>query len=155
MDFNNLTEIIDFAIAKEVEAEEFYRSVASQEAFAGKQEMFLEYAAEEKKHQALLEELKAGKLGKQMENYEFKWITDIKRSNYVHDVEYKPGMAYQDILMLACKREEKALALYNELQVKAENDEAKKVFKILCQEEAKHKLALETMYDDFMAKMGD
>ena len=155
MDFNNLTEILDFAIAKEVEAEEFYRSVASQEAFAGKQEMFLEYAAEEKKHQALLEDLKAGKPGKQMENYEFKWITDIKRSNYVHDVEYNPGMAYQDILMLACKREEKALALYNELQVKAENDEAKKVFKILCQEEAKHKLALETMYDDFMAKMGD
>lgn len=155
MDFNNLTEIIDFAIAKEVEAEEFYRSVASQEAFSGKKEMFLEYAAEEKKHQALLEDLKSGRLGKRLEDYEFKWITDIKRSNYVHDVEYNPGMAYQDILMLACKREEKALALYNELQVKAENDEAKKVFKILCQEEAKHKLALETMYDDFMAKMGD
>jgi rubrerythrin len=155
MDFNNLTEIIDFAITKEVEAEEFYRSVANQEAFAGKKEMFLEYAAEERKHQALLEDLKAGKLGKHLEDYKFKWITDIKRSNYVHDVEYKPGMAYQDILMLACKREEKALALYNELEVKAENEGAKKVFKILCQEEARHKLALETMYDDFMAEMGD
>jgi ferritin len=28
-------------------------------------------------------------------------------------------------------------------------------FKVLCQEEAKHKLALETMYDDYMAEMGD
>jgi hypothetical protein len=26
---------------------------------------------------------------------------------------------------------------------------------VLCQEEAKHKLALETMYDDYMAAMGD
>lgn len=155
MDFKNLTEIIDFAISKEIEAEEFYRSVSEQEIFAGKKEMFLEYAAEEKKHQTLLEDLKAGKSGMAVDDYKFKWITDIKRSNYVHEVEYKPGMAYQDILLLACKREEKALALYNELQAKAETEEAKKVFKILCQEEAKHKLALETMYDDFMAKMGD
>ena len=29
------------------------------------------------------------------------------------------------------------------------------VLKLLAQEEAKHKLALETMYDDYMAEMGD
>jgi rubrerythrin len=38
---------------------------------------------------------------------------------------------------------------------KAETDEQKKVFKMLCQEEAKHKLSLETIYDDYMAEMGD
>ena len=110
MDFNNLDEIIDFAIAKEVEAEEFYKSVSEQESFAGKKKMLLEYAAEEKKHQKLLEDLKTGKVGKHLDEYTFKWITDIKRSNYVHEIEYTPGMAYQEILMLACKREEKALA---------------------------------------------
>ena len=31
----------------------------------------------------------------------------------------------------------------------------RRFFKILCQEEAKHKLALESMYDDYMAEMGD
>jgi rubrerythrin len=155
MEFNHLDEIIDFAIAKEVEAEEFYKSVAQQESFAGKKEMFLEFAAEEKKHQTLLGDLKSGKVGKSLDDYKFKWITDIKRSNYVHEVAYRPGMAYQEILLLACKREEKALALYNELQVKAEMDDARKVFKILCQEEARHKLALETLYDDYMAEMGD
>jgi rubrerythrin len=155
MDFNHLDEIIDFAIAKEVEAEEFYKSVAQQESFAGKKEMFLEFAAEEKKHQTLLGDLKSGKVGKSLDDYKFKWITDIKRSNYVHDVAYRPGMAYQEILLLACKREEKALALYNELQVKAEMEDARKVFKVLCQEEARHKLVLETLYDDYMAEMGD
>ena len=34
-------------------------------------------------------------------------------------------------------------------------EEGKNLFKILCQEEAKHKLALETMYDDYMAELGD
>lgn len=155
MDFNDLTEIIDYAIAREVEAEEFYRSIAQQESFSGKKEMFLEYAAEEKKHQAILENLKAGKLGDDLEDYKFQWVTDIKRSDYVHEVEYHPGMAYQDILMLASKREEKALKLYNDLQAKAVTDDARKVFKILCQEEAKHKLALETMLDDYMAQQGD
>ena len=70
-------------------------------------------------------------------------------------MEYKPGMAYNELLMLAMKREEAALKLYNQLLSKADNDDAKKLFKMLCQEEAKHKLALETLYDDYMAKMGD
>ena len=155
MDFNNLTEIIDFAIAKEVEAAEFYRTVSEQESFSGKKEMFLEFAAEERKHQALLEDLKAGNLGSKLDDYKFKWITDIKRSDYVDDITYKPGMPYNDILMLASKREEKALALYNEMLANADTAESKKVFKMLCQEEAKHKLALETMLDDYMAEMGD
>ncbi len=64
-------------------------------------------------------------------------------------------MAYNELLMLAMKQEEKALKLYNELLENNESDEAKKLFQMLCQEEAKHKLKLETMYDDYMAKMGD
>ena len=64
-------------------------------------------------------------------------------------------MVYKDMLHLAIKREEKSLALYNELLGKAEKPEFKNVFKMLCQEEAKHKLALETLFDDYMAEMGD
>ena len=64
-------------------------------------------------------------------------------------------MSYRDILLLAMKREEKALALYNDLQEKAETADQTKVFMILSQEEAKHKLALEAEYDDYMKAMGD
>jgi len=64
-------------------------------------------------------------------------------------------MPYNELLMLAMKREEKALKLYNEMLSKAETAEQKKVFKMLCQEEAKHKLSLETIYDDYMAEQGD
>jgi rubrerythrin len=155
MEFNNLTEIIDFAIEKEKEAAEFYLSISKQEKFSGKKEMLLEFSGQERNHQKLLESLKAGKAGKELEGYKFKWIKDIKRSDYVVETTYRPGMPYNELLMLAMKREEKALKLYNEMLAKAESAEQKKVFKMLCQEEAKHKLSLETIYDDYMAEMGD
>ena len=168
MDFGNLKELINFAIEKEVEAAGFHEENSKSESMSGKKEMLLEFAAEERKHQRLLETyvnqcVADGEEGFKeneciidgLENYKFKWITDIKRSNYVDEIEYKPGMAYNELLLMAMKREEHALALYNRLLDEATTESAKKLFKILCQEEAKHKLALETMYDDYMAEMGD
>jgi len=79
----------------------------------------------------------------------------MKRSNYMVDLTYQPGMPYAEALRLAMKREEHALKLYNDLQEKADEPEVVNLFKMLSQEEAKHKLALETLYDDYMAQMGD
>ena len=155
MNFESLKEIIDFAIEKEIEAADFYESVSKQESMSGAKEMLLEFAAEEQKHRKLLEELKDKGVVHGISDYKFKWIPDLKRSNYVVDMEYKPQMAYHELLMLAMKREEKALALYNQLLSQAEGESSKNVFKMLCQEEAKHKQALETKYDDYMAEMGD
>ena len=155
MKFESLDEIVDFAIEKEREAAEFYQSISEQESFSGTKQMFAEFAAEEKKHEDLLLKFKTTGVTESLNDYQLKWITDIKRSDYVVEMEYTPGMAYNEILMLAMKREEKALALYNDFLDKADTEAGKKLFKVLCQEEAKHKLALETMYDDYMAEMGD
>ena len=155
MDFQNLEALIAFAIEKEKEAANFYEENSQSEMMSGKKEMLKEFAEEERKHQKLLEDYLATGAAAKLEDYRFKWIVDIKRSDYVDAIEYKPGMAYNELLMLAMKREEAALKLYNQLQDKADNEHAKKLFKMLCQEEAKHKLALETMYDDYMAAMGD
>ena len=155
MKFENLEAILDFAIENEIEAVEFYTSLTKEETFSGSTKMFSEFAEEERKHQKMLEDFKAKGITASIEGYKLEWITDIKRSDYVVDIEYSPGMGYNEILLLAMKKEEKALKLYNEFLTQADSDESKKLFKILCQEEAKHKLALETMYDDYMARMGD
>jgi len=155
MKFESLEAIVDFAIEKEIEAAEFYTGLSKEETFSGAGKMFAEFAAEERKHQKMLQDFKTKGVTEAIADYKLKWITDIKRSDYVVDLEYEKGMAYNEILMLAMKREEKALKLYNEFLEQADTAEGKKVFKILCQEEAKHKLALETMYDDYMAQMGD
>ena len=146
---------MDFAIEKEKEAVAFYTGLSQEESFSGASKMFEEFAAEEQKHQKMLEEFKSKGVAAAVQGYRFKWISDIKRSDYVTDLEYRPGMGYRDILMLAMKREEKALKLYNDFLSREDNEAGKSLFRMLCQEEAKHKLALETMYDDYMAKMGD
>jgi rubrerythrin len=155
MDFDNLGSLIAFAIEKEKEAADFYEENSEAEMMSGKRQMLKEFAAEERKHQRMLEDYLATGIAEKIEEYRFEWITDIKRSDYVDAIEYKPGMAYNELLMLAMKREEAALKLYNQLLKKADSDGAKTLFKMLCQEEAKHKLALETLYDDYMAQMGD
>ena len=153
MNFESIEAVLQFAIEKEEEAVAFYEEVAQQEPFAGARETFEEFAAEERKHAALLRDFESNK--EKIKGYKLKWIPDMKRSDYMVDMAYEKGMHYADILRLAMKREEKALALYNELQSKTDQEEYVHLFKILAQEEAKHKQFLEGMYDDYMAEMGD
>ena len=153
MSFESLEEIISYAIEQEKEAALFYEECSRKEHFTGSKTTLEDMAKEERKHQTLLENL--GKEEGVPTDYKFKWIPDMKRSDYMVEMEYEPGMHYTDILRLAMKREEKALKLYNELLSKSEDPNHKRVFKMLCQEEAKHKKFLETLYDDYMACQGD
>ena len=153
MDFETFEDIITFAIEKEKEAVLFYEEASKQETYSGAKETFQEFAQEERKHQSMLERFLKGEF--KISDYQFKWIPDMKRSDYLVDMEYQKGMHYEDMLRLAMKREEKALKLYNELQKKTEKEDIITLFKVLSQEEAKHKLALETLYDDYLANQGD
>ena len=56
-------------------------------------------------------------------------------------------------MKLAMKREEKAVKLYTLLGEQTDDADAKKLFQLLVQEESKHKLGLESMYDDYLADM--
>ena len=155
MEFESLKDIIEFALEKEKEAVVFYKKISREESMSGTAEMLREFSREEDKHVTLLENIMKEGVDESVREYTLKWIVDIKRSDFVNDLTYEKGMPYNEILMVAMKREEKALALYNRLETMAENPAQVKVFRILAQEEAKHKLALETMYDDYMAEMGD
>jgi rubrerythrin len=153
MSFESLEEILRFAIDREGEAAAFYEDLARRETFSGARETFESFAREERKHESLLDAFLKGE--KTLGGYDFKWIPDLKRSNYSVAMNYEEGMGYADILRLATKREEASLALYNELAGKADRPEALELFQMLSQEEAKHKLALETMLDDYLAEQGD
>jgi rubrerythrin len=153
MQFDSISEVIDFAIEKEIEAAAFYADAAQQELYSGARQLFTEFAQEERKHQQMLENLKNNITTS--DTYKFSWVPDLRRSDYLVDMVYEPGMPYTDILRMAMKREEKSLKLYRLVAEKAETETQLNIFKVLCQEEAKHKLALETLYDDFMAAQGD
>ncbi|MFO7749817.1 MAG: ferritin family protein [Desulfobacteraceae bacterium] len=149
MTFKSLDEILDFAIGKEKEAVAFYTNLAEQATRTSLKETFKNFSKEEEKHVALFSDLAGDK--EKIDSYEFKKITDLKISDYMVETEYKEGMPMPEILRVAMKREEKAAKLYSDLAEKTDNADAKKLFNILVQEESKHKLALESMYDDYLA----
>jgi rubrerythrin len=70
-------------------------------------------------------------------------VPDLKISDYMSKIEFKPNLSYTNILRIAMKMEEKSLKLYNDL---------KKLFHLLANEEAKHKLRLEKIYDEEILK---
>ena len=151
MEFQNIQDILDFAISKEKEAAAFYEEASKVETYSGAKETFESFATEERKHQDMLENFSK----ENIEHYKIEKIPDLKRSDYLVDIEFQPGMPYSDILRLAAKREEKALKFYSDFGEQAHKAEHKKLFQILAQEESKHKLKLETLLDDYMAEMGD
>ncbi len=149
MNFGSIDEILDFAIKGEKEAVAFYASLAKEATRKSLKEIFENFSKEEEKHVALLSDISGNK--EKIDAYEFKAITDLKISDYMVEIEYKDGMPMPEILKIAMKREEKAVKLYSAMADQTDNEDAKKLFQILVQEEAKHKLALESMYDDYLA----
>ena len=149
MKFGSVDEILSFAIDREKEAVDFYSSLAKEATRASLKEIFERFAMEEGKHVSLISDMAGNK--EKIDSYEFKKITDLKISDYMVEVDYKEGMPMPEILKIAMKKEENAVKLYSMLADKTDNKDVKKVFMILVQEESKHKFALESMYDDYLA----
>ena len=150
MNFQSIDEILTFAIDREKEAVEFYAALSEEATSKALKQTFIDFSREEGKHVALLSNIAGNK--EMIDSYELKNIPDLKISNYQVETTYETGMPMPEILKLAMKREEKSVKLYQTMSDQTDNAEAKKVFQILAQEESKHKLGLETMFDDYMAE---
>jgi rubrerythrin len=151
MNFKSVDEILEFAIDREKEAVQFYQSLAQEAPSNELKQTFIGFSKEEEKHAALISDISGNKA--KIDSYEFEKIPDLKISNYMVDTTYEKGMPMPDVLKLAMKREEKAVKLYTLLGEQTDDADAKKLFQLLVQEESKHKLGLESMYDDYLADM--
>lgn len=149
MNFKSVDEILEFAIDREKEAVEFYASLGKEASSEALKKTFIDFSKEEGKHVALLSDISGNKA--MIDSYELKKIPDLKISDYMVETAYEKGMPMPEILKLAMKREEKSVKLYSLLANQTDNADAKKLFQILVQEESKHKLGLESMYDDYLA----
>ncbi len=144
MSFNTIQEVIQFAIDKEKDAQTFYRSAASLSQYPGISALFLELAAEEGKHQALLEQMPDPSALPESSRP----ILDLKISDYLVDLKFHKEMKYQEVMILAMKNEEKSLKFYQAWEAKVQEPDQKKLFAHLADEEAKHKYRLESIYDE-------
>ena len=142
--WESVDDILDYAIGKEIEAYNFYISLAEKNSLPSIKKLFTSFAAEEEGHRKKLESAKEGK----MLSLSKSEISNLKVTDYLVDVEESDNMSYQDVLILAAKKEKAAFLLYTNLAESVKDDEMKTFFEILAQEEAKHKLRFEIEYDN-------
>ncbi len=148
MDKKKFKEVTQFAIDKEIEAFNFYTSASQVAKYSGAKELFLDLAKQEEGHRKLLEKLDMGKIAKAR----IEKIPDLKISDYMVDAEFRPDLSYAELLRIAMKREERSVKLYEDLKGTNPDEDLKKLFTFLVQEESKHKLRLEKIYDEEILK---
>ena len=150
MSKEKFNEIIDFAVAREKEAVQFYQELQQMVNFQSHRDVLKLYEEMEKGHIVILEKMRHEievKIGGA-----FPRVENLLISDYL--VESKPSaeMTYQDILIIAMKREEKANKLYTKLADQSTDSDVKKVFLRIASEEAMHKNLFEKIYDKEILK---
>jgi rubrerythrin len=140
--FHSADEVLDFAIAKEVEAYNFYIELAEWVERAEVAKLFEDFSLEEMRHKTKLEEIKAGKVVIQEEKIGSLGIADKMKA-----FEPEVNLSYIGALVVAMQREKEAFRLYSDLAAICEEQEVKDILLKLAQEEAQHKLYLEVEYD--------
>ena len=148
MFMENLSVIIDFAIEREKEAVAFYSYLQKKSKFDAQKIMLKELENMERGHIVILENIRI----KDFAKIEDKKIKDLHISDYVVDVKPSENMSYQDIIILAMKKEEAAKKLYTDLAKQFTGSESGKLFERLAAEESEHKLKFEKLYDDEVLK---
>ena len=144
MEISNFQDILKFAISREEEAIASYKIMGEMIQSPGLKELLLELQEEEKKHKSLLEGITDQKIAR----FEIKKVPDLKISDYLTEETPAEGMTFQDLLIFAAKKEQEAVDLYSNLEENAEDDELKKLFQFLAQQEKAHKLKLEKEYEE-------
>jgi len=148
MEEKKFKETIQFAIEKEIKSFNFYTEASKLAKFSGAKELFSDLAREEVGHRKMLEKLDREKvIGVRIER-----VPDLRISDYLVEIEYKPDLPYAYILRIAKKMEEKSFNLYTDMKKSNTDADLKKLFEFLANEEAKHKLRLEKIYDDEILK---
>lgn len=140
----DLQEIINFAIAKEQEAVDFYNDLASRVKTKSLADELLKIAGMEIGHRERLKNMDAVAFAGSAP----KKIADMKIADYLVAEEPTNGMTWQDILNIAMHRELAAMKLYTDLAARVENVTAQQLFEKLAAEESGHKRYFEQIYDE-------
>jgi rubrerythrin len=137
-------EAVSLAIEREIGAAALYDGAAKVSTRPDAKRMFEELAEEEREHRRRLEGLEPSKIA----GYRIKKIPDMGIGTTTEETAFDPDMGYQKILTFAIAKETEANQFYERLATEAQDPGVQKLFTILAQEEAKHRLRLQDEYDE-------
>ena len=130
----SLDKILEFAIARETESNQFYKYMVTQVENPDIRKMCEDFAREELKHKAKLE-LEAMKRGEV--------VLNLNISDYTIDLSSK-------LLDYSIAKEQHSMDLYIHLAEISKDQEAQELFLSLAQEEAEHKQQFENEYNKLL-----
>lgn len=140
----DVKEIVKQAAQQEDKAYKFYMDALKFVKDAAAQLWLKELAGEELKHKELLQNFDTSKIKK----FKPEKIQDLHITEYLVDKDISDVKDFQDVLVVAMKKEQKSYNFYVSMAKSTDNPEMKNLCKILAQEELKHKHKLELYYDD-------
>jgi rubrerythrin len=143
---DELTELLDTAIYKEIASQAFYEAGQTKTQDSGAKALLQELAREEQKHANWLKGLK--EKGLPPKGWHRKEIPNLMISEYLVGGDRLEDAGLQDTLVFAMKREQQAVEFYLKMMGALRNEAAKRLCQRLIHEELKHKLKLEIFYDD-------
>jgi rubrerythrin len=141
--FKNVSDILAFAIKREIAAADGYARMAEQAEMPGLRALLLELKGEEEHHRELLEGMTEAELAKAA----VPPVEDMGLSDALADEPLDSNMTFQELLIFAAKKEKKAEDLYAGLARLPEAAAQRRVFEFLAGQERAHKLKLEAEYE--------
>lgn len=142
------SEILEYAIARELDANRFYLALAKRVTDPAMRGVFEELADEELEHKAKLE-LEIIKAGRVLLPEEVSNLTINEDADYNGP---ELDMSYKEMLVMAIDKEEASFRTYINLLGSVSDTESREVILAIAQEEVKHKLRFETEYDLLLKK---
>ncbi len=145
MDRLEFEEIFSTAIAREIEAHEFYQQVYERVENDNVKDVFQQLASEEMGHKELLEKFKYDptmimKIQAPSADYKVAEATELPTLS----IDMKPA----DAIALAMKKEQQAVEFYRNLAAQAADKAAQDIFENLANMELGHKHRLENVFVD-------
>ena len=143
-----MKDIFQFAIEFEQENQEFYRDCAENAENEKLQEVFLELAEEEEKHERIVRDLARDRSEEEVES---DIVTDAREAfqEIAADFERDPSGALTadqvDVYLEARELERKSNSFYSEKSAETDDKRVAEAFKKLAREEKKHEEILENI----------
>lgn len=140
-----IQELLESAIYKEIASEALYRNYAKLTGDPSAAQLILELADEEKKHTSWLTSLK-DKGG--VRKWHNKRVSDLKISDHLNAADTIEGAGLQDTLLFSIRKEQLSIDFYSRMTGILKTHAAKNLCLKLVNEEIRHKVKLEILYDD-------
>jgi rubrerythrin len=143
-----IAQILERAIRFEEQAYDFYMGALDMVKQPHIRDVLSDMGAEEIKHKNKLQALLDGDVETLISVQQRGKVEDLRLAEYLVAPPLGADATFQDVLVVAMKREKSSHEFYSTMATVAGNEQAKDLFEFLAQEELVHKNKIETLYDE-------